>query len=745
MERLPWANKYSMKNIPIPGEMEFRKKLIAQTEDLIRRMTWRAFYHLIDIEEEKLNAEDSMLKIGGKSLFHGDFEKPKKYNFRFEGKPPYVKEMQPFVDDVIKMTRNLKFRHVKNEFMDELKEDIKSLKSTDKVVLQADKSNNFYLMEKPQYNALLEKNIQKEYRKAPENEINLVNQKSAEIAKVLKLDDRMKMHTTTECYLTIKDHKEEFMSKMPCRLINPAKSDIQKVSKIILDEVCTKIREIKNPNQWRNTAAVIDWFTKLENKKIMKFFKFDIEAFYPSITKEILQKAIIFATKITYISENDTKIIMQSRENLLFHEEKAWRKKKGNFDVPMGSYDGAEVCELIGLYMLDKLTKGKNPIFPLMDVGLYRDDGLAVIRTRGRAGGLLENVRKKVQQAFKEEGLEITCEKGMTSTDFLDVRLNLETNEYRPYRKPNDHPVYIDVRSNHPPSVIKQIPQMIEKRLTNLSSNEKVFNEEKAIYVKALKDSGYTETINYNPEHKNIQTKRKRNRIPIYYTPPFSQNVSTNIGAKFLQLVEDHFHKATKNKGAHIFNKIFNRSKVKVSYCTMNNQKKHISKHNAKICRKPEAENETMCNCRRKNECPQNGKCLTKSVVYQATVRCDNTNVVKTYVGLAEGTFKKRWAGHKHTFKNPNAPSTTLSSYIWKCKNANLNPKIDWSIKAKAHAFSSRGKQCDLCLTEKVAILLADPKTSLNQRNEILNKCPHKRKFLLKSVPTNLQPPPILP
>ena len=116
----------------------------------------------------------------------------------------------------------------------------------------------------------------------------------------------------------------------------------------------------------------------------------------------------------------------------------------------MGSYDGAEVCELIGLYMLDKLTKGKNPIFPLMDVGLYRDDGLAVIRTRGRAGGLLENVRKKVQQAFLEEGLEITCEKGMTSTDFLDVRLNLETNEYRPYRKPNDHPVYIDVRSNHP-------------------------------------------------------------------------------------------------------------------------------------------------------------------------------------------------------------------------------------------------------------------------------------------------------
>lgn len=98
----------------------------------------------------------------------------------------------------------------------------------------------------------------------------------------------------------------------------------------------------------------------------------------------------------------------------------------------MGSFDGAEVCELIGLFMLDKITKGKNPIFPIGNVGLYRDDGLAVVRTKGRAGGLLDKLRKKVEQAFIEEDLEITSEGGMKITDFLDVELNLETNEYSP-------------------------------------------------------------------------------------------------------------------------------------------------------------------------------------------------------------------------------------------------------------------------------------------------------------------------
>ena len=56
----------------------------------------------------------------------------------------------------------------------------------------------------------------------------------------------------------------------------------------------------------------------------------------------------------------------------------------------MGSNDGAECCEIIGLYMLNKLTHGKHAIFKKENIGLYRDDGLAVVKIRGRPGSILE-------------------------------------------------------------------------------------------------------------------------------------------------------------------------------------------------------------------------------------------------------------------------------------------------------------------------------------------------------------------
>ena len=67
---------------------------------------------------------------------------------------------------------------------------------------------------------------------------------------------------------------------------------------------------------------------------------------------------------------------MQSRKNLLFQNLEPWVKKLGNqnFDVPMGCYDGAELCELVGSFILNKLTSIVNK----SDIGLYRDDGLGI-------------------------------------------------------------------------------------------------------------------------------------------------------------------------------------------------------------------------------------------------------------------------------------------------------------------------------------------------------------------------------
>ena len=77
---------------------------------------------------------------------------------------------------------------------------------------------------------------------------------------------------------------------------------------------------------------------------------------------------------------------------------------------------------------------------------------LAVVRIRGRPGEILEKLSQKVHDLLRKEDLSIKVEHYITRTDFLDVKLSLEKNKYRPYRKPNDFPMYIDAQSNHPPA-----------------------------------------------------------------------------------------------------------------------------------------------------------------------------------------------------------------------------------------------------------------------------------------------------
>ena len=103
--------------------------------------------------------------------------------------------------------------------------------------------------------------------------------------------------------------------------------------------------------------------------------QFDIEEFYPSISKELLLKAITYAKTLVNISDEEINTIMHSRKSLLFNNTDIWTKKNGDtdFDVTMGSFDGTELCELVGLCILHILG-GK---YAKHRIGLYRDDGLA--------------------------------------------------------------------------------------------------------------------------------------------------------------------------------------------------------------------------------------------------------------------------------------------------------------------------------------------------------------------------------
>ena len=95
-----------------------------------------------------------------------------------------------------------------------------------------------------------------------------------------------------EAFISLKDHKENSENNPKCRLINPAKSDSGKISKLILDKVNTRLRTILNVNQWRNTQNVIEWFGNIEQKSRHSFISFDIVEFYPSISENLLDQAL---------------------------------------------------------------------------------------------------------------------------------------------------------------------------------------------------------------------------------------------------------------------------------------------------------------------------------------------------------------------------------------------------------------------------------------------------------------------
>jgi hypothetical protein len=74
------------------------------------------------------------------------------------------------------------------------------------------------------------------------------------------------------------------------RLINPAKSESGKLSKVILDKINSNLRQKLNSNQWRITQQVISWFGNINDKDRHSFISFDIVDFYPSISEKLLNE-----------------------------------------------------------------------------------------------------------------------------------------------------------------------------------------------------------------------------------------------------------------------------------------------------------------------------------------------------------------------------------------------------------------------------------------------------------------------
>ena len=410
-----------------------------------------------------------------------------------------------------------------------------------------------------------------------------------------------------------------------------------------------------------------------------------------------------------------------------------WVKKNNpSFDVTMGAFDGTEICELVGLYILSKMQKK----FKQLDACLYRDDGLGCY-SKKLSGTQVERLKKDIIKLYQEEGLQITIEANIVQADFLDVTLDLPTGKFWPFRKPDDLPVYIHKDSNHPASIKKELPKMIQNRISKLSCNEEEFNKAKPMYEAALRASGFAQPFKYDVtahQPAPAPTRRSRRRKIIWFNPPYNQAVRQNVGKQFLALLDKHFPKD------HKYHHLFNRNTVKLSYSCTTNMKNIISGHSKGILRRAQADgvepnDAKTCNCTKQNKpnCPLKNECLTEAVVYQASV--ESNSVVKKYIGLTENAFKTRFNAHTHTLNNSaKKDATALSSHVWDLKESDAPFTIKWEILKQSVPYKCGSRICDLCLSEKLLILLSDPSSCLNKRSELISKCRHSLKFKLRGI-----------
>ena len=106
----------------------------------------------------------------------------------------------------------------------------------------------------------------------------------------------------------------------------------------------------------------------------------------------------------------------------------------------------------------------------------------------------------------------------MFVVNFLDIQFNLLNVTFKPYRNPNNDPIYVHKNSYHPPQVLKELPKTIGERILTISSSREIFESSKIDYENTLKISGYKDRLVYenssvNENDKNEKKKRRESAI----------------------------------------------------------------------------------------------------------------------------------------------------------------------------------------------------------------------------------------
>ena len=140
----------STKDIPIPSRKDYRILLIHSTKKFYDNLCWRVWH------------------------FKNPNNKEKKETFGFPstGKVPRDDDLKALESDLFELIENIEYRDARNDFHNNLSAKIDDIKKETKVIVPADKTSNFYKLEKEEFLDLVEKNVHKDYKKAKKEDID---------------------------------------------------------------------------------------------------------------------------------------------------------------------------------------------------------------------------------------------------------------------------------------------------------------------------------------------------------------------------------------------------------------------------------------------------------------------------------------------------------------------------------------------------------------------------------------------
>ena len=187
-------------------------------------------------------------KIKGESTQKENYSR---YGIKSNQCPRQVKDIIAFEEDMIDLVHQAKTLKQRKDF--------KATKSSNKTLTSADKTLNMYKLTKDEYNHLLDNGVTATYKKATKGIEDITNEeeitsKIFRYAKRADIFDRIEINGAS--LETLKDYKENFFNHPTTRLINPAKDEIGRISKSILDKINICLCKKLKLNEWKNTTDV---------------------------------------------------------------------------------------------------------------------------------------------------------------------------------------------------------------------------------------------------------------------------------------------------------------------------------------------------------------------------------------------------------------------------------------------------------------------------------------------------------